>query len=137
MYAASHALIIGINKYKHVGPLIHASNDAEALAKKLINKSGFPSGNVELLLDDKATQRAITQSLLRFADSTKVKPDDRLLVFFAGHGHTELGRRGEAGHLVPVDGDPADLSTLIRWDELRLAGELERIPLMLEHIRRE
>ena len=31
--------------------------------------------------------------------------DDRILVFFAGHGHTVTGRHQETGFLVPVDGN--------------------------------
>jgi len=51
---------------------------------------------------------------LTFADSSKVSADDRLLVFFAGHGHTTTGSRGEVGFLVPVDGDPTQIGTLLR-----------------------
>ena len=51
-------------------------------------------------------------------------PDDRLFVFFAGHGHTETGHRGEVGYLVPQDGDLKQLATLIRWDELTRNADL-------------
>lgn len=50
--------------------------------------------------------------------------DERLLVFFAGHGHTIKGYRAETGFLVPYDADPSDLSTLIRWDELTRYSDL-------------
>ena len=50
--------------------------------------------------------------------------DDRIVVFFAGHGHTAVGRRGETGFLLPVDGDPSDFSTLIRWDDLTRNADL-------------
>jgi len=123
-YASSHALVIGINKYKHVGPLIQACNDAQAVAKVLTSRFDFPEGNVELLIDGKATRKAIMQSFFRFANTEIVKPDDRLIIFFAGHGHTAPGRRGEAGFLVPVDGDPADLSSLIRWDDFARNADL-------------
>ena len=53
-----------------------------------------------------------------------VESDDRLFVFFAGHGYTVSGKRGEVGYLIPVDGDPDDLSTLIRWDELTRNADL-------------
>lgn len=68
--------------------------------------------------------KAIMQSFFRYADAENVKPDDRLIIFFAGHGHTVPGRRGETGFLVPVDGDPTDLSSLIRWDDFARNAEL-------------
>lgn len=43
---------------------------------------------------------------------------------FAGHGVTRQGRRGEVGYLVPFDGDPVNLATLLRWDELTRNSEL-------------
>ena len=46
------------------------------------------------------------------------------MVFFAGHGHTVPAHRGEIGYLLPVDGDPSDLSTLIRWDDLTRNADL-------------
>ena len=48
------------------------------------------------------------------------------LFFFAGHGETRTGSRGEIGFLVPYDADSSDLSTFIRWDELTRNSELIR-----------
>ncbi len=123
-YAGSRALIIGINAYQHVSPLIHACNDATAVAKAPVEQFSFPKSNVELLLDAKATRECILQSFLRYADTEIVGADDRILIFFAGHGHTVSGRRGETGFLVPVDGRVDDLATLIRWDELTRNADL-------------
>lgn len=122
-YAKSHALVIGIDAYQHVGPLAYAVNDARGLANAL-TAHGFPPRNVQMLLNGAATRAAIMSAFMRFADPAMLEPDDRLLVFFAGHGHTLSGRRGETGFLVPVDGTIADPSTLIRWDELTRNGEL-------------
>ena len=54
----------------------------------------------------------------------EISPNDRIFVFFAGHGMTQTGRRGEVGFLVPYDGDLGNLSTLIRWDDLTRNAEL-------------
>src|SRR5258705_10839674 len=97
-YAESWALIIGINTYRHVGPLIHACNDAREVARTLIERFGFPKDNVKLLLDDRATRQSIMNSFLSYTDDTKIGENDRILVFFAGHGHTMTGRR-EIGFL--------------------------------------
>jgi hypothetical protein len=114
-YAKSRALVIGINKYQHVGPLIHACNDAQAIAAILVKRFSFPKVNIDLLIDKNATRESILRTFLRYAD---VADNDRVLVFFAGHGHTVSGRYREIGYLVPVDGKVDDLSTLIRWDDL-------------------
>ena len=123
-YRASHALVIGINKYAHVSPLAYAVNDATAVAAALESRAGFPKANIVLLTDEAATRSAILSAYLRLAEATG--PDDRVFVFFAGHGHTMTGRRGETGFLIPADGDLRDLATLLKWSEL--TGSADLIP---------
>ena len=77
---------------------------------------------ITLLTDGDATRGDILRVFMKYAQDSAA--DDRIVVFFAGHGHTAPGRRGETGFLVPVDGNPADLSTLIRWDDLTRNGDL-------------
>lgn len=123
-YSASRALVIGINAYQNAPPLGYAVNDARAIARVLTSTFGFPESNVTCLLDDAATREAITTTFAGFVGD-RTEPDERLLVFFAGHGDTRPGRRGDVGYLVPVDGDPANLASLIRWDELtRVADQV-------------
>lgn len=123
-YESSWALIIGINNYEKCSPLGYACNDACATTALLVSKLGFPAENLTQLNDRQASKASILASFLGFADTRKVRPDDRLFVFFAGHGLTRTGRRGEVGYLVPADGDPDDINTLIRWDELTRNGDL-------------
>lgn len=116
-YDRSFALIIGINKYQSASPLHCAVNDAEAIASVLRTRFGFEQENITLLLNQDATRSAIYEAYLSFVeDNTSI--DDRLFVFFAGHGHTARSRRGEVGYLVPVDGDTLKLASLLRWDAL-------------------
>jgi hypothetical protein len=117
-YKSSWALVIGINDYQHCSKLGYARNDAQAVAGVLVDTFQFPKENVTLLLDGQATRKAILDALLAHSEAGAVDPDDRLLVFFAGHGETVTGNRGEVGYLVPADGDCDKLATLIRWDEL-------------------
>jgi hypothetical protein len=123
-YTNSWALVIGIDKYAHVSPLLHACNDAKAVSEVLTDQFAFPKENVELLLNENATRDRIIKAYLKFADEATVDDDDRIFLFFAGHGHTAVGRRGEIGYLVPADGGPDDLSTLIRWDDLTRNADL-------------
>ncbi|MBA7654414.1 hypothetical protein ES703_62292 [subsurface metagenome] len=122
-YKNRKALIIGINKYKNVSPLVYACDDAEEVAKILIDKFNFEKDGIILLKDDKATKDRIMKAFHGFTQN-KTNPDDKLLVFFAGHGQTIKGNRGEVGFLVPVDAKPNDTSTLIRWDDLTRNAEL-------------
>lgn len=124
MYGRSHALVIGINNYEHVHPLEHAQNDAEAFAKLLLERFRFAEENVTILTDADATKTRILSVFMKYAQDSSVGKDDRIVVFFAGHGHTVPGRRGETGFLLPVDGDLLDLSTLIRWDDLTRNADL-------------
>lgn len=129
-HSKSRALIIGINNYKHVSPLSYAVNDAEEVRESLIHNIGFPEENIVLLLDRDATKENIQRSFSAFC-SDEIELDDRILVFFAGHGHTQTGFRGEVGYLVPYDANMNDLSTLIRWNEFTGNSELIRAKHML------
>jgi len=120
-YQNSCALVIGINKYQQVNPLSHACSDAESVAEILTSDLNFPKGSVTVLLDDQATRAGIMKAFLAFES---LSSDDRVLVFFAGHGETVTGQRGDVGYLVPVDGQTKDKSTLIPWYELTQGAEI-------------
>lgn len=124
-YTNSRALIVGINNYANASPLSYAVSDASEIRRILSEELGFPSENITYLTDAEATKDGILRAYLRFA-AEDVDIDERLLVFYAGHGHTKTGSRGEIGYLVPFDADPSDLSTLIRWDDLTRNAELIR-----------
>lgn len=110
-YRDSHALVIGIDDYAQWPKLAHAKRDAQAVADTLKQQFGFKAENVELLLDGQATRAAILRALnQRLADAKRVQRDDRVFVFFAGHGSTRRLPSGrEVGYIVPVDAGPDDL----------------------------
>ena len=98
-------------------------SDANAVAEILKENFDFQKENIKILLDENATRNGIMEAFLSYVNGG-VSPDDRILVFFAGHGMTKSGKRGEVGFLVPYEGDQNNLSTLIRWDELTRNSEL-------------
>ncbi len=61
----------------------------------------------------------------------EVGADDRVVVFFAGHGHTAESHRAAVGFLVPYEGDTSDLNTLLRWDDLTRNADLVRAKHLL------
>ncbi len=122
-YTGSRALIIGINEYQYASPLEYACNDASAVSSILIERFRFQESDVTGLQNGEATKNAILSAFSKFTDDN-IDPDERIIVFFAGHGCTKRGKRGEIGFLVPFDGDIEDVSTLISWDELIRNAEM-------------
>ncbi len=113
-YARSHALVVGIDAYAALPPLQTASHDAKATAQYLTDSLGF---EVRLLCDSDATRDAILGYLID--DLAKTGPDDRVLVYFAGHGVTRRAADGsEIGLLLPVGFDPEHYSSAIEMDHL-------------------
>jgi uncharacterized caspase-like protein len=124
-YGSSFALVIGIDQYVKASPLSYAVSDATDIKELLIKDFDFPDQNVTLLVDAAATKEAILKAFFRYTKSD-VGLDDRIFIFFAGHGNTITGSRGEIGYLVPYDAELSDYSTFIRWDELTRNSELIR-----------
>jgi hypothetical protein len=123
-YRKSWAVVIGINKYDLWPPLEYAANDAQAVAKKL-REIGFDE--VIEILDKEATRERIL-TVLGSELPKNVGPDDRVLIFFAGHGQTESMPDGkEKGYIIPVDGDITNyFTTAISMQQVRDISE--RIP---------
>lgn len=124
-YSNSRAIIIGIDHYKHINDLSYACNDAIGIKKILIEKFDFEEENITLLLNEDATKSKIMFEFYQFKNDF-VEVDDRIILFYAGHGYTFEGQRGDIGVLVPHDGDIKDFSSLIRWDDLTRGSDLIR-----------
>ncbi|MBS4028167.1 MAG: caspase family protein, partial [Ignavibacteriales bacterium] len=92
-YDNSWALIIGVNNYSNdkIPPLNYATEDARAIAK-LLEEMDFPKENIKVLLNDEATLSNVKQEIS--AMGAKTGKNDRLLVYWAGHGETEALPRG-------------------------------------------
>ena len=129
-YTNSRALVIGINQYMNASPLSYAVSDAEEIRDVLVSDLAFPTENITYLVDSEATKENILRSFMRLT-ADDVELDERIMIFFAGHGHTRTGIRGEVGYLVPYDADMTNFSTFIRWDELTRNAELIRAKHML------
>jgi uncharacterized caspase-like protein len=91
----SWAVVIGINAYQHpeIPALSYAVNDARSVAAAL-RGLGSAAERIFLLTDTQATRQGIETVLydrLRAAGT-----NDRLFVFFAGHGETVALPRGQA-----------------------------------------
>jgi uncharacterized caspase-like protein len=98
----AYALVIGNGKYPQLPALPSAAGDAAAVADLLESGYGF---TVERLTD--ATRAQILGSLESY--ERRLGDDDRLLVYYAGHGGLELlpgqdgGEPRSIGYWLPVD----------------------------------
>jgi peptidoglycan/xylan/chitin deacetylase (PgdA/CDA1 family)/tetratricopeptide (TPR) repeat protein len=104
-YRESWAAIIGIDDYQNWPKLRYAANDARGVRDLLIQTYGFKPENIFLLLNADATRQSIL-SLLgdKLGNGDMVKREDRVLVFFAGHGATrKLPSGRDLGYIIPVD----------------------------------
>jgi peptidoglycan/xylan/chitin deacetylase (PgdA/CDA1 family)/tetratricopeptide (TPR) repeat protein len=110
LYGESYAVVIGINAYQKWPKLSYAVNDAEGVKELLVRKYRFKPDNVTVLLDQQATRERILSVLGdALADPTQVKREDRVFVFFAGHGITRRLPNGKSlGYIVPVDADTSN-----------------------------
>jgi peptidoglycan/xylan/chitin deacetylase (PgdA/CDA1 family)/uncharacterized caspase-like protein len=110
LYRDSHALVVGIDEYTRWPGLHHAVRDAKAVQQLLVTRFGFKPENVSLLLDAQATRSNILRALNdKLADAKAVRRDDRVVVFYAGHGGTrKLASGRDVGYLIPVDAPLAD-----------------------------
>ena len=113
LYRDSHALVVGIDQYAKWPGLHHAVRDAKAVHETLINRFGFKPDNITALYDGEATRANILRALNeRLTDGKRVKRDDRVMVFFAGHGGTRKLTSGrDVGYLIPVDASLSDFAT--------------------------
>ena len=103
IYDDSWAVIIGIDKYKYSKQLNYAVKDAEAVKEMLISKFDFPEQNIKYLTDEEATLSNIKLALDDIA--TLAGENDRILVFYSGHGETLKGVDGtEKGYIIPYEG---------------------------------
>jgi hypothetical protein len=94
-FSGSHALVIGIDRYTGGWqPLRNAVADARAVAEAL-DEWGFDS--VRLAIDP--SRIALEAALEDFVYGPAADPDARVLIWFAGHGHTIDG----VGYLVPPE----------------------------------
>lgn len=101
----SYALVIGISKYRNLPSeqqLRFAERDAEAMYSILISPEGgnFRAENVHRLIGADATLANLKRELEEWLPSV-AKPEDRVLVYFAGHGFVVDG----TPYLAPYDFD--------------------------------
>lgn len=123
LYTKSYALVIGMSRYKQKEtgwpPLPGAVDDIQAVAEALTPQ--FDEVKVRRDLSGKDLRQELDQFLLEHGH----EKDNRLLIYFAGHGATRSTSAGvEVGYIVPVDAPTIDrdekgfLRTALNMEEI-------------------
>jgi tetratricopeptide (TPR) repeat protein len=104
----AYALVVGIAKYEKLAPsefLRFTESDAAAIYRALISKEGgaYPAENVHLLVGSQATRANLQYEIETWLPTVANQPNDRVVVYFSGHGFIANGH----GYLAPWDVDPA------------------------------
>ena len=115
-YANSWAILVGIDDYKKWPRLQYAVRDAEGVGQVLVQKFGFAPERVITLKNEQATRAGILGAFHDLMERGKnaggLQPNDRVFMFFAGHGATrKLSSGRDLGYIVPVDAGPDNLAT--------------------------
>ena len=99
----SYAVVVGISKYPNLPAekqLQFAERDAQSIYTILISPEGgnFKAENVKVLTGAQATLAAMKSQIDTWLPSV-AQDDDRVLIYFAGHGFMYRGK----GYLAPSD----------------------------------
>ncbi|QFS49584.1 caspase family protein [Nostoc sphaeroides] len=116
-FSRSLAIVIGINNYANGIPsLQNAVNDAVKLVELLRGKYGY---QVWEYLDEAATLKNLCEMLEKTLPE-EVTADDRLLLYFAGHGIALNGDDddGPKGYLIPQDAQEGNIQTYLPMTQL-------------------
>ena len=96
-------MVVGISDYTYIARLRYAHRDAEAFYQFLLSPAGgsVPKVNCTLLTDTLATTAQIVKALDNL--TALVKPGDRVVLYFAGHGDQETRTIAQRGFLLTHD----------------------------------
>nr|WP_314546726.1 polysaccharide deacetylase family protein [uncultured Massilia sp.] len=111
-YANSWAILVGVDNYPKWPRLQYAVHDAEGVGQLLVQKFGFAPERVITLKNEQATRTGILAAFHDKLAHGGLQPNDRIFVFFAGHGATrKLSSGRDLGYIIPYDADPNQLAT--------------------------
>ena len=125
------AVLIGIDRYRHVSPLNGPVNDAKAMQSFILDV-GFGERDIRMLLDLDATRGNILAAIDWLVERTD--EGDEALLYFSGHGFQQRDENGDElddrldEALVPVDAvvrEDGTLAGMITDDEM--AASLARL----------
>ncbi len=120
-YADHRALLVGIDEYQDINPLVGSKQDVKDMAQFIQSEWGYKRSQIRTLTDEQATRAGILTAF----DNWLIKgsqPGDKVLFYYSGHGtYIRDNNRDESdGYdeaLCPVDTSHSK-GNLIRDDEI-------------------
>ena len=99
LYKESHALVIGASHYTEGWPKLPGVKEDVQSVNKILEEHGF-----EVVTVNNPDSEQLNRVYKDFINTYGRKPENRLLLYFAGHGYTKKMSYGsEMGYIVPVD----------------------------------
>ena len=113
----SYLLAIGIDDYVHFSPLFNAVKDTTDVCELLQTRFNFKHEKPHFfhLKNKDATRRKIIKALKQLC--AIVKPDDRVLIFYSGHGY--LDTLTNRGYWIPVDAEKDEEDSYVSNSDIR------------------
>lgn len=115
-----YAIVIGNQNYQAIEDLQTPQYDAERAARILADKYGF---QVQILEDADDIQMLKALNDL----NSVLKPDDNLLIYYAGHGARLTNGKMQSGYWLPVNADAPPKDTFWVPNE-QITAHLARLP---------
>jgi len=98
LYKQSHALVIGnINYTNGWGVLPGVANDVERV-KTALENNGF-----NVIVKNNLTKMQMITEIDNFLTQYGYEKENRVLIYYAGHGHTLNNNNSLMGYIVPID----------------------------------
>ncbi|GEM_PF-6410564 len=98
-YQGSYALVIGVSDYKSGWPDLPGVNKDIEEVKSALVRMGFL-----VTVVNNPAKADLEDAFDNFISRYGLEEGNRLLIYFAGHGHTQtLSYGGQMGYLVPID----------------------------------
>lgn len=100
LYSGSYALVIGESDYTDGWESLSGVPGDVTAVRRILERHGF-----KVEISENLTSRDFDSRIKQFIDDYGFEPNNRLLIYFAGHGHTlkSAGDGRQLGYIVPVD----------------------------------
>ena len=97
LYKQSHALVIGNSEYEHWNRLDGVKDDVKKV-KTALEENGF-----NVILKENLTKMQMIEEIDNFLSKYGFEEENRVLIYYAEHGHTLDNNNSKMGYVVPID----------------------------------